>query len=81
MDFYTKFVLTVIAISLVIIATGRIEPKEVHAGSFSSGPTIGDLMDLRDIHDQNKLAEARTKIMRSIPLVRVQGGQISADVD
>jgi hypothetical protein len=81
MDFYTKFILTIIAISLLIIATGKFETQTVYAGPFSSGPTIGDLMDLRNIYDQKKLSEARTKIMRNIPLVRVQGGQISADVN
>lgn len=79
MDYYTKFILTVIAISLVIIATAKIETQTVHAGSFSSGPTLGDLMDLEEIHDQKKQSEALMKIMRNIPLVRVQGGKISAD--
>lgn len=81
MDLYTKIILTIIAISLVIIAAGKLETPTVHAGAFSSGPTIGDLMDLRDIHDQKKRSEIRTKIIRNIPLVRVQGGQISADID
>ena len=81
MDKYSKFIFTVIAISLVIIAAKVIEPQEAQAGAFSSSPTVGDLMDLREIQDPAKLSEARNRIIRNIPLVRVQGGQISADVN
>jgi hypothetical protein len=81
MDKYTKLVLTVIAVSLIIIAIKLWEPREAHTGPFSSGPTVGDLMALREIKDQAKLAAARDHLIRSIPLVRVQGGQISADIN
>ncbi|RIZ70629.1 MAG: hypothetical protein D0528_01050 [Methylococcales bacterium] len=81
MDSYSKLVFTVIAVSLAIIAAKMLEPKAAYAGPFSAGPTIGDFIDLREIHDPVKLSEARSKLMRGIPLVRVQGGQISADVE
>lgn len=74
MDNYSKAVLTIIAVSLAIIAAKTLEQK-------SAGPTIGDAMALREIHDPAKLAEARAKLVKSIPLVQVHGGQISADVE
>jgi len=81
MDKYTKTVLTIIAVSLTLIVVKLWEPREATAGVFSGGPTVGDLMALRDIKEPAKLQEAKDRLYRSIPLVRVQGGQISADVD
>ena len=79
MDLYSKGVLTVIAVCLVVIALKQWEPKEAHAGVFDGTPTVGDLMELRDIKDPTKRQEAAQKIMRRVPLVRIQGGSVSVD--
>ena len=70
MDRYTKTVLSVIAISLSLIAAKMWEPREAHAGVFGSAPTIGDLLNTKD-------PEARVRLMNNVPLVRVVGGSIS----
>lgn len=81
MDKYTKAVLTVIAASLAVVALKLVQPQEAHAGLLSSSPpTYGDFLALRDIKDAAARKEAYMKLMRSIPIVRVQGGQIDADV-
>ena len=71
MDRFTKAVLTVIAVSLLLIAAKMWVPNEAHAQSmFSAAPTIGEFQDV-------KSDEARTKLVRRVPIVRVQGGNIS----
>ena len=79
MDFYTKGVLTIIAASLLVIALKQLEPKEAHAGVFDGSPTVGDLMELQGIKDATKRQETAQKIMRRVPLVRIQGGNVSVD--
>jgi hypothetical protein len=79
MDFYSKFILTIIAVSLAVIAVERIGPKEGYAGTFSSGPTLGDIMDLQQIVDPQKKSTELNRISRNIPLVRVQGGFINCN--
>ena len=81
MDRSSKIILAVIAISLTAIAVKLWEPTPANSGVFSSAPTIGDLYDLKNIKDSTKRQEARTNLMRSIPLVRVQGGHIDADIN
>ena len=80
MDKYTKAVLTVVAISLVVIALKLGQPKDARAGVPSSPPTYGEFLALRDIKDEALRKDAYMKLMRSIPVVRVQGGQIDANV-
>jgi hypothetical protein len=70
-DFYTKAVLTVIAIALVAIAFQLI---------FSSAPTRSDFLNLKNIEDQQTRFEKRKDLMMRIPLVWVQGGAIDAEV-
>lgn len=73
MDRYTKVLLTIIAASLVLIAAKLWEPREALAQGFlSSAPTIGDFQDAYS-------ADEKRKLIRRIPLVRVQGGSISVD--
>ncbi len=71
MDRYTKAVLTVIAVSLSMIAVKMWEPREAHAAVFGSAPTVGDLRNAKD-------PEARTRLINSVPLVRVFGS-VSVD--
>jgi hypothetical protein len=76
MDTYTKVVLTVIAIALCAIAIKLFNPR---LGS-SCSPTFGDFMALREIKDPNQRKETRLRLIKSLPLVRVEGGQVDADV-
>ena len=71
MDRFTKTVLAVIAVALSLIAAKMWAPSEAHAQGFLSGaPTIGEFQDA-------KTDEARSKLARRVPVVRVQGGSIS----
>ena len=71
MDRFTKAVLAVIAVALVSIAAKMWAPNEAHAhGMFSAAPTVGEFQDVKTDAD-------RQKLLRRIPVVRVQGGSIS----
>lgn len=70
MDRYTKLILTVIAVALCAIAVKL----------FIGAPTVGDLMTLREIKDLKQRRLAQISLVKSLPLVRIQGGQIDADV-
>ncbi|MCD6320285.1 MAG: hypothetical protein J7M03_06345 [Candidatus Desulfofervidaceae bacterium] len=72
MDKYTKFVLSVIAICLIAIVIKLWEPRPVYSGFMDKGPTIGDLMNLRNLKGAN-LKKERERIIRSIPIVKVYG--------
>ncbi len=76
MDNTTKAILTVIAAALCAIAFRLNFP----GGSFVGVPTFGDFIALRDIKDPEQRKEAHLRLVKSLPLVRVQGGQIDADV-
>lgn len=81
MDRYSKTVLTMIALSLAFIAVKMWQPQEAHTGVFSGGPTRGDLLDLREIKDSAKRRETRVRLLRSIPLVRIEGGHVEVSGD
>jgi hypothetical protein len=70
MDRFTKFLLVVIAIATSAIAFKMWMPEANAQGFLSSAPTIGDFQDTKD-------PEGRRKLARRIPIIRVQGGQIS----
>ena len=80
MDTYTKTLLTIIAISLTVIAIKLVTPQEANAGVFSSSPTVGDYVALREIKDPAARKKAYFDLLRSVPLIWVQGGQLNADV-
>ena len=72
MDRFTKFVLAVIAVALLAIAAKPSAP-EAHAQSFLSGaPTVGDFQDAKTPGD-------KARLLRRIPVIRVQGGTISVN--
>lgn len=79
-DTYTKAVLTVIAIALCAIALKLFNPQFCSNGSPARSPTVGDLRALREIKDPKQRKEARLRLIKSVPLVNVEGGQINADV-
>jgi len=70
-DFYTRAVLTVIAIALFVIAIKLV---------ISSAPTRGDFLNLNNIEDQSENFAKRKDLMMRVPLVWVQGGEIDAAV-
>jgi len=76
MDNISKAILTVIAVALCAIAFKLYFP----GSSFAGAPTFGDIRALRDIQDPKQRHEKLMKLMNSLPLVRVQGGQVDADV-
>jgi hypothetical protein len=75
MDNYSKTILTIIAVALCAIAFNLFSRDS----SFSTTPTFGDLIALREIKDPKQRKEARLKLRKSLPLVRVQGGYVDAD--
>jgi len=72
MDTYAKIVLSVIAICLIAIVIKLWQPRPAHSGFMDKGPTIGDLMDLRNLEGEN-LERERERIIRSIPVMKVYG--------
>ena len=78
MDRYTKFILTIIAVALSVIAIRISEPHDANASVFATGPTFGDLRALQDIKDPDERKEAFQRLLRNIPLVWVQGGQVTS---
>jgi hypothetical protein len=75
-DTYTKVVLTIIAIALCAIAIKLFNPQLGSNGS----PTFGDFMEMRQIKDPQQRKETRSRLLKSLPLVRIEGGQVDADV-
>ena len=76
MDNISKAILTVIAVALCAIAFKLYFP----VSQFSGTPTFGDFIALREIQDPQQRKAKHLDLMKSLPLVRVQGGQIDADV-
>ena len=67
---YSKAILTCIAALLAVIAVGVWAP--ILGPSFPGyRPTMGDMMNLRDIQDANKRREMHAKLLRMVPLVNV----------
>ena len=73
MDAISKGILSVIAVALCAIAFKLYSPNAV---SFVGAPTRGDFQALKDITDPEQRREAHLRLVKSIPLVRVEGGQI-----
>jgi len=59
-DTYTKTILTIIALALIIIAMKLGSPQPAHA--MFGGPTVGDLMEAK--------GDKAQKIMMQVPLVK-----------
>jgi len=80
MDKYTRFLLTVIAASMSLIAVKMYFPY-ITQGDLSLGPpTFGEYNDLRQTSNTNTKKERFMRLAKRLPIVRVQGGQIDADV-
>lgn len=80
MDKYTKSLLTVIAVSVSLIAVKMYFPY-ITQGDLSLGvPTFGEYNALRQVVDADTKKERFMRLTKRLPIVRVQGGQIDADV-
>jgi len=79
MDNFSKAALSIIAVTLIFIAT---QAYQISA-SLSQPPTVGDYLALRDIKDATVKKEALKELINHLPLIRVKGGSIyvSGDVD
>lgn len=73
MDKFTKSIMAVIAVALCVIAFKLCYPAKI-------SPTFGDFQSLKDIQDDQQRIVERKKLMQSLPAVRVQGGEIDAQV-
>lgn len=71
MDNTIKAILAVIAIALCAITLKLY---------VSAPPTLGDFLALNDIKDAEKRQKQQLKLIASLPLVRVQGGTIDANI-
>ena len=76
MDKISKAIFVVIALALCAIAFRLYFP----VGSFYGAPTLGDFAAMSEIKDPVQQEKKRSNLIKSIPLVRVEGGQINADV-
>jgi hypothetical protein len=80
MDPCTKTILTVIAVALCAIALKFFFPTLDQVVLSLARPTFGDLMALREIQDREQRRLAHVNLVKRLPLVQIQGGQINADV-
>lgn len=76
MDNLSKGLLLVVAVAVSAIAL------KLYAGSIEAkcGPTYGDFMSLGEAKDGAAREEAVLNLYKSLPMIRVQGGDIDADV-
>lgn len=75
MDKYTKCLMTVIAVGVTLIAARLYFPP-----SASTPPTYGDFLDIRHTQDPAARKQSFQMLLNRLPLVRVQGGDIDANV-
>lgn len=68
MDKYTKVLLTLIAVSLVMISIKLWEPRSAEALFAYYGPTLGDLVRVQRIEDAGKRENIMEQLTDKIPL-------------
>lgn len=76
MDKISKGILAIIAVALCAITFKLYLPST----SFSGKPTFGDFIALREIKDSKQREKKYLNLMKSLPLIRIQGGNIAVDV-
>ncbi len=72
MDKYSKAVLTVIAVCLVLITIKLWEPSPAYSSLSNKGPTWGEFMAVQN------LPFAKERLENSIPLVKIHGTVLTA---
>jgi hypothetical protein len=68
MDNYTKGVLTIIAVALVVIAIKLWEPRSANAVFMDPGPTLGDLYRIEQIANDAEREATMERLADKIPL-------------
>ena len=68
MDRYTKAILTIIAVALVMISIRLWEPQSANAVFVNPGPTLGDLYRIEQMDNPNDREATMAKLADSIPL-------------
>ena len=68
MDRYTKGVLTIIAVALVVIAIKLWEPRPANAVFVDPGPTLGDLYRIQQIANDTEREDTMARLADKIPL-------------
>ena len=76
MDKTSKAIFIFIALILCIIAF----KLHVIETAISNTPKLGDFIDLSEMKDPKKIEETQLKLMKNLPLVRIKGGDVNADV-
>lgn len=81
MDKYSKCVLTIIAVAVSMIAIKLCFPYAMEGDCASHNtPSYGDFLRLREVQDPSSRKEMRLRLLKHLPLVYIQGGQVDADV-
>jgi len=73
---YGNILLTIITASLVAIVAKLYLPQAEHIGPRIALPRYGDLLALASVSDTAVRKQALQELIRNLPLVRVQGGDI-----
>jgi hypothetical protein len=68
MDRYTKVVLTIIAVALVMISIRLWEPRSANAVFVDPGPTLGDLYRIEQMADEREREATMERLAEKIPL-------------
>ena len=67
-DNYTKIVLTMIAVALVLITVRLWEPRDAQAVFTNPGPMLGDLLRIQDMQNERERNETMDQLADRIPL-------------
>lgn len=76
MDKTSKTIFIFIALILCIIAF----KLHIIETAISNTPKLGDFINLSEMEGLKKIEETQLRLMKNLPLVRIKGGDISADV-
>lgn len=76
MDKTSKAILLLIAFILCIIAF----KLHIIESAISNTPKLGDFIALSELKDSKKIEDEQLRLMKNLPLVRIKGGDVSAEV-
>lgn len=76
MDKTSKAILIFIALILCFIAF----KLHIIETAISNTPKLGDFIDLSEMEDSKKIEETQLRLMRNLPLMRIKGGDVNAEV-
>lgn len=76
MDNVSKAIFVVIAVALCSIAFQLFSLNS----TYTNTPKFGNFIDLKEIKDPKQRHEAQLLLIKSLPVIRLQGGQVDAEV-